>query len=87
MENNTPQTSNNKLIYIISAIASIVIIILLSLYFNNRNEYQQVVEGLNQEKTLLTEEFKTLAVDYDSLSSNNDTLNLMLDQEEKKSPT
>lgn len=84
MENKAPQKANNKQIYIISAIASIIILILLVLYFNNRSEYQAVVEGLNEEKTLLTEEFQSLAVDYDSLHSNNDTLNLMLDQEREK---
>ncbi len=84
MENQTPKTSNNKTIYIISAIALVLIAAVLVLYLNNRKEYQAVVEELTEEKVLLTEEFQTLALDYDSLYSNNDTLNLQLEQEREK---
>ncbi|MCU4165533.1 hypothetical protein [Carboxylicivirga caseinilyticus] len=84
MENKTPQKSNNKLIYIISAVAVALIALVLFMYLSNRKEYKAVVEEMTEEKLLLTEEFQTLALDYDSLQSNNDTLNLLLEQEREK---
>lgn len=83
-DNASNKGSNNKLIYIISSIAVILIAAVLILYLNNRKEYQAVVEELTEEKVLLTEEFQSLALDYDSLYSNNDTLNLQLEQEREK---
>nr|WP_321405830.1 hypothetical protein [uncultured Carboxylicivirga sp.] len=84
MENKAPQKSNNKLIYIISAVAVALIAVVLFMYLSNRKEYKAVVEEMTEEKLLLTEEFQTLALDYDSLQSNNDTLNLLLEQEREK---
>jgi len=84
MENKAPQASNKKLIYIISVVAIVLIAVVLVMYLQNRKEYQAVVEEMTEEKVLLTEEFQTLALDYDSLQSNNDTLNLMLEQEREK---
>ncbi|MBS2100803.1 coiled-coil domain-containing protein [Carboxylicivirga linearis] len=84
MENKAPQASNKKLIYIISAVAVVLIAVVFVMYLQNRQEYKAVVEEMTEEKDLLTEEFQTLALDYDSLQSNNDTLNLMLEQEREK---
>ncbi len=84
MEKNAEKPSSNKLMYIIGAIAFVVIAILLYLVLSNRQQYQAVVEEMTEEKVLLTEEFQSLAMDYDSLHSNNDTLNLMLEQEREK---
>ncbi|WP_430810784.1 MULTISPECIES: MCP four helix bundle domain-containing protein [unclassified Carboxylicivirga] len=84
MDNNTGKPTSNKLIYIIGGIALAIIAILLFLFLSNRQEYKAVVEEMTEEKLLLTEEFQSLATDYDSLHSNNDTLNLMLEQEREK---
>lgn len=85
MEDTNPSIKkNNKNIYILSALAAVVIAVILYLYFSNRREYQAIVEELTEEKVILTEEFQTLALDYDSLHSNNDTLNLLLEQEREK---
>lgn len=86
MENqNQPiKSRSNKTIYILSAVAVIIITAVLFLYLNNRKEYQAIVEELTEEKVILTEEFQSLALDYDSLHTNNDTLNLMLEQEREK---
>ncbi|MCU4176515.1 hypothetical protein [Carboxylicivirga sp. N1Y90] len=84
MEEATSKSSNSKLVYIISGIAIVIIAAITYMYFSNRSEYQAVVEELNEEKVLLTEEFQILALDYDSLNSSNDTLNLMLEQEREK---
>nr|WP_319401228.1 hypothetical protein [uncultured Carboxylicivirga sp.] len=84
MENKTPQASHKRLIYIISTIAIVIVGIVLIMFFQNRQEYKAIVSEMTEEKSLLTEEFQTLALDYDSLQSNNDTLNLMLEQEREK---
>ncbi|MBK3517941.1 hypothetical protein [Carboxylicivirga marina] len=81
---NTNKSSSNKLAYIIGGVAVIVIAVILYLFLSNRQEYRAVVEEMTEEKFLLTEEFQDLAFDYDSLHSNNDTLNLMLEQEREK---
>ncbi|WP_430813351.1 hypothetical protein [Carboxylicivirga sp. RSCT41] len=81
---NTNKPSSNKLVYIIGGVAVVVIAVLLFFFISNRQEYRAVVEEMTEEKVLLTEEFQELALDYDSLHSNNDTLNLMLEQEREK---
>ncbi|MBR8534356.1 hypothetical protein KDU71_02205 [Carboxylicivirga sediminis] len=84
MENNIEKPSSNKAIYIIGSIALVVIAVLLYLFISNKQQYQAVVEEMTEEKLILTEEFQALALDYDSLHSNNDTLNLQLEQEREK---
>jgi len=84
MNKNTEKASSSKLIYIIGGVAVVIIGVLLFLFFSNRQEYKAVVEEMTEEKIILTEEFQALALDYDSLYSNNDTLNLMLEQEREK---
>ncbi len=84
MENNTGKSSSNKAMYIIGAIALVVIAVLLYLFISNKQQYEAVVEEMTEEKIILTEEFQSLALDYDSLHSNNDTLNLQLEQEREK---
>lgn len=84
MEKKVEKPSSNKLLYSIGAIAFVAIAVLLYLFISNKQQYQAVVEEMTEEKLLLTEEFQALALDYDSLHSNNDTLNLMLEQEREK---
>ncbi|WP_439183901.1 hypothetical protein [Carboxylicivirga taeanensis] len=84
MEKNTEKPSSNKLMYVIGAVALLVIAVLLYLFISNKQQYQAVVEEMTEEKIILTEEFQSLALDYDSLHSNNDTLNLQLEQEREK---
>lgn len=83
MNKNTAKPSS-KLVYIIGGVSIVVISVLLILFFSNRQEYKAMVEEMTEEKTILTEEFQALALNYDSLHSNNDTLNLMLEQEREK---
>ncbi|TRX62349.1 hypothetical protein [Carboxylicivirga sp. M1479] len=84
MEKKTDKPSSHKLAYIIAGVAVVVIAILVFMFVSNKQEYRAVVAEMNEEKVLLTEEFQELAFDYDSLHSNNDTLNLMLEQEREK---
>ncbi|MCU4156404.1 hypothetical protein J1N10_10475 [Carboxylicivirga sp. A043] len=81
---NTNKPSSNKLAYIVGGVALVVIAVILFFFISHRHEYRAVVEEMTEEKFLLTEEFQALALDYDSLHSNNDTLNLMLEQEREK---
>jgi len=84
MENSTNNTSSHKVAYIIGSIAIIVILGLVYFIFTQQKENEVYKEEMLEEKLLLTEDFQALALDYDSLHSNNDTLNLMLEEEREK---
>jgi len=84
MEKGMSKMSNNKLTYIIAGIAAIVIVGLVIFIVSQKKENDAYKEEMLEEKLLLTEEFQDLALDYDSLYSNNDTLNLMLEEEREK---
>ena len=81
--NNKPHKSHQTAI-IIGIVSLIVILILGFLYFQNRSEMQMLVDEMVEEKEMLTHEFEILALDYDSLKSNSDTLNTMLEIEREK---
>jgi len=78
------EKKTSKFIYILLVIMLIVIGVLSYFFIQNRAEHKAVVKEMNIEKEILTEEFQTLALDYDSLNSNNDTLNMMLQQERER---
>ncbi len=84
MDKNSSKTSNHKLTYIIAIIAAIVIGGLIFFIVSQKKENDAYKAEMQEEKLILTEEFQSLALDYDSLHSNNDTLNLMLEQEREK---
>lgn len=84
---NTENKKSHKLsrtTLIVGSISLAVIIILGVLYFKNRSEMKMLVDEMVQEKEMLTYEFETLALDYDSLKTNSDTLNVMLEMEREK---
>lgn len=81
-ENNKP-TNNKKLYMALGAIALILLVVSI-LFFVQNKEMTSIVENLNEEKTILTEEYQNLMVNYDSLYSDNDTLNLMLEAERER---
>ncbi len=84
-ESQTPTTGNNhKLAIIIGIVAVVIIVILGFLYFQNRSQMQTIVEGMEQEKDNLTYEYQNLAMDFDSLKTNSDTLNLTLEKERQR---
>ncbi|MGQ1784315.1 MULTISPECIES: hypothetical protein [unclassified Saccharicrinis] len=82
-ENNTPHKSHQTTI-IVGVISLVLIIILGFLYFKNRSEMKVLVDEMIEEKEMLTYEFENLALDYDSLQTNSDTLNIMLEKEREK---
>jgi uncharacterized protein YcbK (DUF882 family) len=81
-ENNN--TRKNKKPYIALGAVGVVLLVVSVLYFVQNREMTAIVENLNEEKTILTEEYQNLMVNYDSLYSDNDTLNLMLEVERER---
>lgn len=66
-------------------IALVVILLVVTiLYIFQSRKMNEIVESLNIEKTILTEEYQDLVLNYDSLHSNNDTLNMMLEIERER---
>ncbi len=84
MEKEAGKISNNKLLYTIVVIAVVVIVALIYFLVNQKVENDIYKQEMLEEQLLLTEGFQALALDYDSLHSNNDTLNLMLEEEREK---
>lgn len=78
------QNKNNKLLYIILSVAAVMLLIISALYFMQNREMNEIVTNLNEEKTILTEEYQKLFFNYDSLKSDNDTLDLLLEREREK---
>lgn len=74
----------NKLV-LRGLIALVVILLVVTiLYIVQSRKMNEIVESLNIEKTILTEEYQDLVLNYDSLHSNNDTLNMMLEIERER---
>ena len=85
MENSAPESSKNKkTLYIVIAIAGILLLIVSGLYLMQNREMNEIVTNLTEEKTILTEEYQNLIMNYDSLQSDNDTINLLLEREREK---
>ena len=84
METTSKPTGNNKRLYLIIGIIALVLIAISVLFYMQNREMNTIVEHLNVEKTILTEEYQKLAFNYDSLHSDNDTLNLMLEMERER---
>ncbi len=83
-QDSTQHHKSHKTAIIVGAISAVLLIILGFLYFKNRSEMQTLVNEMSEEKELLTTEFESLALDYDSLKTNSDTLNLLLEKEREK---
>ncbi len=82
-ETTTPK-NNHKISIIIGIVAIVVISVLGYLYFQNKTQMESLVTEMEQEKDMLTYEYQNLALDYDSLKTNSDTLNLTLEKERQK---
>jgi len=74
----------NKQMLIILSVAGMLIVVFAVLYFSNKSEMEEIVSELNVEKLELTREYQDLALDYDSLQTNNDTINIMLEHERER---
>lgn len=83
-QDNTTTHKSHKTAIITGTISIILLLILGYLYFQNKSEMQALVDDMTEEKDLLAFEFQTLALDYDSLRTNSDTLNLIISKEREK---
>jgi hypothetical protein len=82
MEVKNDKKSN--LPYIILAVVAVLFIAITALYFIQNKQMNEIVTSLNVEKTILTEEYQSLIQNYDSLQSDNDTINVLLEREREK---
>lgn len=78
------KSKNSKLLYIIITAAAILLLAITALYFVQNKQMNEIVTNLNEEKTILTEEYQKLILNYDSLQSDNDTINTLLEREREK---
>ncbi len=83
-QDNIQHQKSHKTAIIVGVVSAVLLIILGFLYFKNKSEMQMLVNEMTEEKDLLTTEFESLALDYDSLKTNSDTLNLLLEKEREK---
>ena len=82
---DTPTKPNsNKVLYIVIGIASVLLAGILILFLTQKKEMNEIVENLNVEKTILTEEYLNLINNYDSLQIDNDTITFLLEMEREK---
>ena len=92
MENNSTkkEKKNNIFIYILLVIITLSLLVLAYLFINQKKEMDEIVDNLNEEKTILTEEYKKLLDEYDSIQINEirgfGTVNYieLLDREKEK---
>ena len=85
MKISAPENNKNKkALYLVIAIAGVMLLIISGLYLMQNREMNEIVTNLNEEKTILTEEYQNLIMNYDSLKSDNDTINLLLEREREK---
>ncbi len=80
----TNNTKTQKPLFIALGITALLLIVIAVLYISQSVEMKEVVEEMTVEKEILTEEYQDLAMGYDSLESQSDTLNSVLKQERQK---
>lgn len=68
---NTDKERRNNLIIIM---LSVVLIIVIVVFFNQHNENQKMLAALNIEKESIQTELNSMMVNYDSIHTNNETL-------------
>ena len=67
-----------------SVILAIALVFLIYLYFDKKNKMAEMETVLTQEKDSLANELRHMAVAYDTLKTNNDTLNAGLQRQKDK---
>ena len=71
----TPKDRRNNLIVIF---LSVVLVVLLVMFFMQRTDYRQIIGELSAEKDSIQLELSQIIVSYDSLKTENDTINEQL---------
>ncbi len=88
-KNITPIEQETKKSHPIGMIATSIIlagalIFLIFMYFDQKNKMVEMETVLTQEKDSLANELRLMVVSYDTLKTNNDSLNAGLDKERKR---
>ena len=82
--NQEPKKSSSTGMIAASVILGIALIFLIYLYFDKKNKMAEMETVLTQEKDSLANELRHMAVAYDTLKTNNDTLNAGLQRQKDK---
>ena len=68
----------------LSIILAVALIFLVVMYFDQKNKMVEMETVLTQEKDSLANELKLMVAAYDTMKTNNDTLNANLEKEKKR---
>jgi hypothetical protein len=77
-------TNTSKRMIVVSIILSLALVSLIFFYFNQKNKMVEMETMLTQEKDSLANELRIMVHRYDTLKTNNDTLNSNLQKERKR---
>lgn len=82
---NTQNTKKKDKVYIAGlSVLGLILVVLVWMYFSERSENKRYIAEITLEKVTLQDELNGLSQDYDSLKTNNDTLNVHLQHEQQK---
>jgi hypothetical protein len=79
-----PKKSTPVGMIVTSIILGVALIFLVYMYFDKKNKMIEMETALTQEKDSLANELRHMAVAYDTLKTNNDTLNAGLQKQKNK---
>lgn len=82
--NQGTKKNNSSGMVITAIILGVALIVLVYMYFDKRSKMQEMETVLTQEKDSLANELRHMAVAYDTLKTNNDTLNAGLEKQKNK---
>ena len=82
--NQEPKKSSPTGMIIASVILGLALVFLIYLYFDKKNKMAEMETVLTQEKDSLANELRHMVVAYDTLKTNNDTLNAGLQKQKNK---
>lgn len=75
---------NRKITIIVISGLTLLIVVIGTLFFFQNKEMNTIINEMTMEKDYLTNEFRSLAFEYDSLQTDNDSLNFRLQIEQQK---
>ncbi len=86
IEKNTEKKAGGlkRILFVIAAVLGAILVAMVVLYFVQRHNMIEMETLLTEQKDSLTYELIELKYSYDTLRSNNDTLNARLDEERQK---
>jgi hypothetical protein len=82
--NKGPQKTTPTGMVVTSIILGVALVFLLYMYFDKKSKMTEMENVLTQEKDSLANELRRMEVAYDTLKTNNDTLNAGLEKQKEK---